>query len=338
MEVEEKDFVQYLTIKKKLAPKTVETYTIRLRVIKRWLSENSSELNNHSIETFLFQLKEQGLSNAALNTYIQTLNHLDGFCRDRGLSAGFVEGIKTLPKIRPEIIILSVEEIKRLINTPLEYKNRNGVDCSDLDKKYRTLTHFLALTGCRFEEAASLKVKRLDISNGIATLVNTKNKDNRYVYFNGSIKDDLYYLTKDKNPEDLVFTNSRGQHVNAGDFNNDLRLRAKKSGITKRVHAHLLRHSLATQLLLSGVDITMVATLLGHRDVQTTFENYVHLADETIKEAAMKHPMMRENVDPQEIIKSVKETLDNLHLETDNRFNFKMIQEGGKLNFELSIR
>lgn len=341
MKIEIKDFVQYLTIKKKLAASSVHTYKIRFLVLKRWLAENKFELDKLSLETFLFEKKEEGKSNAAVNTYIQTIGHIDGFCKDRSLPFGFSEGLENLPKTKSEIIILSVDEINKLVHTELGYKNRNGVDCSDLDLKYRTLTHFLAQTGCRFEEAASLKAKRLDISNGKATLVKTKNKDNRYVYFNGPIKEDLEYLLKGKNLEELVFTNSKGQHIKPGDFNNDLRKRAETAGIInpKRVHAHLLRHSFATNLIVAGVDLTIVSTLLGHKDIQTTFETYVHLADETLKKAALRNPLLRQYADPSEIIKMVKSAIESLKLGEDKRFNFQ-IQTNQELNsygFQISI-
>lgn len=335
MQIQEEDFVQYLTIKKALAPKTVDTYRIRFLVVKRWLVATDSDLTKYSFEKFLYELKQKNLSNAALNTYIQTLKHLERFCKDRGLPTGFTEGIESMPKTHPEIVILSVEEIKRLVSTGLEYKNRNGVDCGDLDRKYRTLTNFLAMTGARFEEAASLKIKRLDIESGRATLVNTKNRDNRYVYFEGPIKDDLNYLIKDRGLEDLVFSNSRGTHVSPGEFNDDLRVRARKAGIIKKIHAHLLRHSFATHLLVTGVDIAMVATLLGHRDIKTTFETYVHLADETLKKAAMRSPLVMQYVEPAQIMENIKDVISKFHLEKDNRFSYEFFESEGVFKFQL---
>lgn len=339
MQIEDQEFIQYLTIKKRLAPKSIKSYSIRLRVIKRWLlAENIEELTKQSVEKFLYSLKAKELSNAAINTYIQTLNHIEGFFKDRGLPYRFMEGIESLPKTQSEIIILSVEEIEKILDTHLEYKNRNGVLCDNLDNKYLILTSFLAMTGCRFEEAASLKLKRLDIANGKATLVATKNKKNRFIYFDGPIKQYLSELIKNKNPDDLVFTNSKNQHIHPGDFNNDLRLRAKKAGIEKRVHAHLLRHSFATHLLVAGVDVTMVSTLLGHKDLQTTYDTYVHLADSTLQRAALRSPLIRKFVDPYEIIKNIREILDNFHLESDNRFGYSITEKENKLYFEVAIK
>ncbi|HZE86977.1 MAG TPA: tyrosine-type recombinase/integrase [Methylomirabilota bacterium] len=338
MQYNEKDFVQYLTIRRKLAPKSIKSYRIRFLAVVKWHSENNLELDKLSFEKFLYQLRERKLGNAALNTYIQAIKHLDSFCKDRGLPAGFTDGIEGLPKTHPEIIILTIDEINRLCSIRSQYKNRNGVNCSELDLKYRTLINFLSLTGCRFEEAASFQIKRIDLANGRATLINTKNKDNRYIYFNGPIKEDLSNLIKNKEPEDLVFTNSKGNHVLDGDFNNDLRLRAKTAGITKRVHAHLLRHSWATHMYVAGVDIATLATLLGHRDVQTTFQTYVHLADETLKRASMRNPLVRQYVSPSETLQTVKDVIENLRLLQDERFEYKLNVEDNLLYFQLKVK
>lgn len=297
MKIDEQDFIQYLTIKKRLASKSVKTYVSRFRIINKWLSDNKKTLSKQAVEDFLYIKKsKENLSNSAVNTYIQALNHVEGFYKDRGLPTGFMDGIESLPKTQPEINPLTPEEIERLLNTHLEYKNRNGVNCGNLDKKYLTLTKFISISGCRFEESASLKVKRLDIGNGRAFLVNTKNRQNRYVFFEGEIKNDLEELIRGKEDDDLIFTNSKGQHMHAGDFNNDLRERAKKAGITKRVHAHLLRHSFATQLYKATHDITLVATILGHKDIKTTNDTYVHLDTEFLQKSIQRHPLFRKYI------------------------------------------
>lgn len=337
MQIDQQDFIQYLTIKKKLALKSIKGYRIRFSIINRWLLLHSTVLSKQSVENFLYEKKsKENLSNAAVNTYIQALNHIEGYYKDRGLlKAEFMEGTESLPKVQAEINPLTPEEIEQLLNTHNKYKNRNGVICDNLDNKYLVLTVFLAITGCRFDEAASLKIKRLDIGNGRAFIVNTKNKHNRFIFFEGSIKQSLQELIEGKNDEDLVFTNSKNQRIHPGDFNNDLKKRAKKARITKRVHAHLLRHSFATQLYKATHDITLVATVLGHRDIKTTNDTYVHLDTEFLQKAIQRHPLLRKYIEPKEILKDIKSSIDSFKIDDDERFSYNVTLNNNGLEIKI---
>lgn len=89
---------------------------------------------------------------------------------------------------------------------------------------------------------------------------------------------------------------------------------------------------------MSGVDITMVAAILGHKDIQTTYENYVHLADETLKKAMYRHPLIRRNIDPKEIIKMLQDLIDGFKIETDERFNYKLERGSNSLAFTMFVK
>lgn len=67
----------------------------------------------------------------------------------------------------------------------------------------------------------------------------------------------------------------RRHHVHEDTLGKALRVAARRAGIHKRVTAHTLRHSFATNLLANGASITQVQELLGHNSVETT-QVYLH--------------------------------------------------------------
>ena len=63
--------------------------------------------------------------------------------------------------------------------------------------------------------------------------------------------------------------------------NKELLIIAKLSGLNKRISFHTARHTNATLLIYSGVNITTVQKLLGHKSVKTT-QVYANIMDMTI--------------------------------------------------------
>ncbi|MEQ1861451.1 MAG: integron integrase [Chthoniobacteraceae bacterium] len=67
----------------------------------------------------------------------------------------------------------------------------------------------------------------------------------------------------------------RRHHLIDDTFANALRRAVRRSGITKKITPHCLRHSFATEYLLQGGAIHELKELLGHASIQTT-EIYLH--------------------------------------------------------------
>jgi len=69
---------------------------------------------------------------------------------------------------------------------------------------------------------------------------------------------------------------TRRHHIHENGLQKAVKAAAQRTGITKKVNCHSLRHSFATHLLESGYDIRTVQELLGHADVSTTMI-YTHV-------------------------------------------------------------
>jgi len=336
MFISEQNFEKYLTINQGLSKKSIRSYLIRFRVIERWLKENNFTLSKIAVGDLLFQKKDmEHLGNSAINTYIHTLKQIASCYKYHDLEGNFMDGINSLPKKKTYIVPLSKDEVALLLKIKISYKNRNGVNCDNLDDQYLTLTEFLIFTGCRYDEAASLTVGQLDIDNGRAFLTETKNKENRFIFFNGPIKEHLKQLIANKNPDSLVFTNSKNGKMHAGDFNNNLKKRAKLAGITKHIHPHLLRHTYATQFYNYTHDIAMVATILGHKDIQTTYDTYVHLDTEGIQQATNRHPLLSPYIPIKDVLLNIKNLVDRFKVSDDKRLQYDAVIENNELKISI---
>ena len=67
----------------------------------------------------------------------------------------------------------------------------------------------------------------------------------------------------------------RRHHLHEDTLGKALKTARRRIGLSKRVTAHTLRHSFATNLLANGASITQVQELLGHNSVETT-QVYLH--------------------------------------------------------------
>lgn len=119
MQINEGDFISFITIKRGLSDQSIRHCQIRFRIINKWLLNN--ELTKNSVEQFFGELKSKGLKNNSLNTYFFVFYQLREYCRDRGYSSDFLDGFRSFKKTKPDIIIFTQDEIEILLNTHLTY-------------------------------------------------------------------------------------------------------------------------------------------------------------------------------------------------------------------------
>ena len=81
-----------------------------------------------------------------------------------------------------------------------------------------------------------------------------------------------------------VFSTLKGSVVSNRYAQQMVKRYSEKAGISKNVHFHALRHSLATDLHRESCSIRLVQKALDHSDVSTTMI-YTHIHDDEVKSA-----------------------------------------------------
>lgn len=133
-------------------------------------------------------------------------------------------------------------------------------------------------TGLRRGEILSLKWNDINFTERFITIRETKSKRNRHVQMNQEVFNTLHDIFR-HTPGDYVFPgDSPGSHLSESYITHWFGKIVQQAGI-QNFHFHDLRHTFASWLVMSGVDLMTVQQLLGHQTYQMTLK-YAHLSPE----------------------------------------------------------
>jgi len=153
-------------------------------------------------------------------------------------------------------------------------------------------------------EILNLKWQDIDFRREIIYLLNTKNGEKREVPMNECLKNTLVKVKRYLGSS-YVFHHKDGRPY--GNIKNSFSTALKKSSIIN-FRFHDLRHTFASHLIMSGVDLNTVRELLGHKSMQMTLR-YAHLSPSYKKKAVgvLDRNLMDSNMDSKEKIKEKEE-------------------------------
>jgi len=134
--------------------------------------------------------------------------------------------------------------------------------------------------GLRITEAATLEVTAIDGIIGFIRVIGKGNKE-RQVPLPQPVLAELRSLWKTHRDKRWLFPSPRQEGpISRYALWLTFKQAVRAAGITRRITPHSLRHSYATRLLESGVDIRVVQILLGRARIGTT-AIYTHLTEPT---------------------------------------------------------
>lgn len=186
---------------------------------------------------------------------------------------------------------LSLEESKHLLKQTSE-ETRNK------ERDFAIITLFLNC-GMRLSELVGINKSDINFDEEKMTVIGKGNKE-RTIYLNvaciNAIKEYLSVRPNDitqKESEDALFLSERKERISNRTVQYVVKQELRKAGLSK-YSTHKLRHTAATLMYQSGVDIRALQELLGHESISTT-EIYTHVANEQVREAVIKNPLSGEN-------------------------------------------
>jgi site-specific recombinase XerD len=159
-------------------------------------------------------------------------------------------------KILP--VVLSREEVAQFLRAARRLKTR-------------TMLTTAYATGLRVSELVRLRVADIDSQRMVLRVRQGKGKKDRYVMLSPKLLELLRKYWKAVRPKDWLFPDRRRQGpLTVRTVQMSCKTVWRRSKLSKPVTMHILRHSFATHLLESGVDLRTIQVLLGHRSLKTT--------------------------------------------------------------------
>ena len=170
------------------------------------------------------------------------------------------------------------------------------------NRKHRMMLMTAYSAGLRVSELVNLQVKDIHSARMLIHVRSGKGDKDRFTLLSARLLEELRAYWLWCRPETWLFLNRDGGHMSA-DSAQQIFYKAKtKAGIETGHGIHSLRHSFATHLLESGVDMTLISRLLGHKNLSTT-AIYLHVTNRHLSDIKSPLDLLPKPVEPDDLDK-----------------------------------
>jgi len=192
------------------------------------------------------------------------------YVHKRARALARVRGRPTRAKRLPEV--LSPEELSRILAQAYQEQPRYGL-----------IVRTLFETGLRVSELVRLQAADVDSTERTIRVREGKGGKDRVILFTEDLGQQLR-LHLDGRTRGTLFESTRAAPFTPRRIQQIVQATARRAGVTKRIHPHTYRHSMATFLRNQGVPLDVVQLLLGHENPRTT-QLYARLSVATARKA-----------------------------------------------------
>ena len=279
-------FIDYLSIERGLSPNTLQAYRRDLCQFRDWLKKEFLQVDSALIGNYLATLREKGNKSRTLNRKLSVVRMFYKFLYTEGkIDHNPVEGVSS-PRLGRKIpSFLSEKEVEALL------------EASSVDEQYgsrdRAILEVVYGAGLRISELVNLNLTDLNLKGGWVKVLGKGSKERIVPLGREACRWVRIYLRKrriETTDKLSLFCNRYGKRLSRQACWKITKKYSQKSGITKKISPHTLRHSFATHLLSRDADLRFVQELLGHTNISTT-QIYTHITQERLKKVYKKyHP------------------------------------------------
>lgn len=291
------DFLEYLEVERGRSQRTIRNYDFYLRRFSKWAKNPTpKQITREMIHRYRLWLnrltegrEEATLKKSTQNYHLIALRSFLKYLSRQDITSLPPEQIELAKQSKRTVEFLESEELNRLL---LVAKNKTeGL----IGLRDYTIIELLFSTGMRVSELANLKIENVNLNRDEFT-VRGKGDKPRVVFLSDSAKSALKnYLSKRRDASPFMFVShdrAKSGRKDAGpltprSIQRIVERYATEAGITKKITPHTLRHTFATDLLLSGADIRSVQSMLGHESITTT-QVYTHITNKQMKDIHKK--------------------------------------------------
>jgi integrase/recombinase XerD len=286
-------FLNHLLVERGLAPATLESYSRDLVAYAGFLEDSGvrsvSPEDAPLILKHLIGLRNAGLGARSRARHLVSVRGFYRFLAREGVLPTDPSKLLDMPKSALKLPdVLTVEEVRRLLNAPTSDRATGLRDAAMLELLYAA--------GLRVSELVGLKLQDVHLDGGYVRVLGKGSKE-RIVPIGQFARDRiLVYLEQARGrltgaiQSRFLFVARAGRPMTRQGFWKLLRTYARAAGLVRKVTPHSLRHSFATHLLEGGADLRAVQVMLGHADISTT-QIYTHVAADRLREVHRKfHP------------------------------------------------
>jgi len=247
---------------------TVKEYTEKVRLFQDYYGKPADQMGEAEIMEYQhYLISKKGLKNSSANAYNSALRFVYGVTLDVALN------YKRMPRLKRERdipVLPTKEELGYLFYLA-------GAD--NLRDKALFMTIYGA--GLRISEAANLKVSDIESENGRILIRRGKGGRDRYAILPKTALEALRAYWTEAHPKEWMFLTKKGTKLSSKGIQDAWKKYVKRSGFTKHITVHTLRHCFATHLLNEGNNVFAIKRLLGHVRIDTTTW-YLQFADSEI--------------------------------------------------------